>query len=76
MSKGIKELERQKEQLGSYRALTELINRAIKRQGGIPVTRSAVYKWVQKRRIPAGRVAAIESATGITRQTLRPDLYK
>lgn len=32
----------------------------------------SIYSW---RRIPSGRVLAIERATGISRQELRPDLY-
>jgi DNA-binding transcriptional regulator YdaS (Cro superfamily) len=36
------------------------------------VTRSAIHQWV---RIPAERVLDIERATGVSRQTLRPDLY-
>ena len=34
------------------------------------------YQSIQKwRKIPAGRVIAIERATGIPREQLRPDLY-
>ena len=76
MTKGIRELQRYKDQLGSYQALTEDINRVIKRSGGVPVTRSAVYKWVRKNHIPAKRVTAVEKATGIKRELLRPDLYR
>lgn len=37
------------------------------------VSRGVIYKkWD---RIPAGRVVAIERATGIPREALRPDLY-
>lgn len=38
----------------------------------IGVTKSAVYQW---RRVPAERVLAVEAATGVPRQRLRPDLY-
>ena len=43
----------------------------IARQLGI--SRGAVAKWQV---IPAGRVVAIERATGIPRELLRPDLYR
>lgn len=40
----------------------------------IGISKSAPYSWSQ---IPAGRVLAIEEATGgrLSRHTLRPDLY-
>lgn len=38
----------------------------------IGVTKSAVYQWT---RVPAERVLAVEAATGVPRQQLRPDLY-
>jgi DNA-binding transcriptional regulator YdaS (Cro superfamily) len=37
------------------------------------VDRTAAYKW--RRGVPAERVIAIESLTGVPRQELRPDLY-
>lgn len=36
------------------------------------VSRQAVHKWT---RIPPVRVLAIEKATGIPREVLRPDIY-
>jgi DNA-binding transcriptional regulator YdaS (Cro superfamily) len=36
------------------------------------VTRAAVAKWS---RVPAERVLAVESVTGISRHDLRPDIY-
>ena len=39
----------------------------------LKLTRGAVAKW---RVIPASRVVAIERATGIPREKLRPDLYR
>ena len=37
------------------------------------ISRSAVSRWQQ---VPAERVAAVERATGIPRERLRPDLYQ
>jgi len=58
-----------------------ILREAAQRVGGmsalaqsIGLTRSAIYQW--KSRIPAERVMDIESATGIPRTRLRPDLYK
>ncbi|WP_366128582.1 transcriptional regulator [Acetobacter senegalensis] len=39
------------------------------------VSRAAVWKWIQRDRIPAERCIAIERATGISRTQLRPDLF-
>jgi DNA-binding transcriptional regulator YdaS (Cro superfamily) len=59
----------------------DLIKHAAELSGGmsaltrrIGVARSAPYSWG---RIPAGRVLAIEAATGgrLSRHTMRPDLY-
>jgi DNA-binding transcriptional regulator YdaS (Cro superfamily) len=36
------------------------------------ITHGAVSQW---RRVPADRVVAVERVTGISRSTLRPDLY-
>lgn len=36
------------------------------------ITRAAVVKWSQ---VPAERVVAVEAATGIPRQSLRPDIF-
>jgi len=48
---------------GGWRALARLLG--IKYQ--------SLQKW---RRIPADRVVAIEKVTGVSRETLRPDLYR
>ena len=52
---------------------------AIKAIGGrgplaraVGLSRAAIYKWT---RIPAERVVSVETATGIPREKLRPDLY-
>jgi DNA-binding transcriptional regulator YdaS (Cro superfamily) len=59
----------------------DLIQRAAELSGGmrkmtrtIGVSSAAPYHWG---RIPAGRVLAIEAATGgrLSRHTMRPDLY-
>lgn len=39
------------------------------------VTPQAVNQWAQKGKPPAGRVLAIEAATGISRHELRPDIF-
>lgn len=55
------------------------LDRAIAIAGGtaalanwIGVTSQAISQW---KRIPPGRVIAIERATGVSRHDLRPDLY-
>lgn len=40
----------------------------------LDVDKSVTTRWAQKK-IPAERVVEVESATGIPRQKLRPDLY-
>lgn len=35
----------------------------------------AIQKWCARGRVPAERVISIESATGVPRHLLRPDLY-
>lgn len=59
----------------------EAIERAVKAAGGqqaladkMGVKYQAVQKWVRTR-VPAERVLAIETATGVSRHDLRPDLY-
>lgn len=39
------------------------------------VSQPTISEWVARNRPPAERVLAIESATGISRFELRPDLY-
>ena len=55
------------------------LKEAIRAAGGvaalakeISVTSQAVSQW---RRVPADRVLAVERATGVPRQRLRPDIY-
>lgn len=40
----------------------------------VGVTHGAVSQWATSR-VPADRVVAVERATGIPREALRPDLY-
>lgn len=58
------------------------IDKAIQAAGGqqalaekCGVRYQAVQKWARLNRIPAERVLAIETASGISRHELRPDLY-
>ncbi|MBO1325371.1 helix-turn-helix domain-containing protein [Acetobacter sp. TBRC 12305] len=56
------------------------IKAIIKRAGGastvarlLGIHHSAVVRW---EKVPDGRVVALEAATGIPREELRPDLFK
>lgn len=58
----------------------DIIEMAIARAGGISklakaigIRHTSIYVW---KKIPAGRIIAIETATGIPRERLRPDLYR
>ena len=58
------------------------IERAIDQGGGLKplaanlgVAWQAVQKWRRVNRIPAERVLALETLTGVPRYELRPDLY-
>lgn len=60
----------------------EPIEKAVEAAGGtqalaeaVGVRYQAVQKWVRFKRVPAERVLAIESATGVSRHDLRPDIY-
>ena len=37
------------------------------------ISQQAISKWQQ---IPAGQIVAVERATGVPREVLRPDLYR
>jgi len=57
----------------------EPLSAAIKAVGGysalaaiLGLTKASVHQW---KRVPAERVLAVEAATGVSRQQLRPDLY-
>lgn len=39
---------------------------------GNPITSQAVSQW---KRVPAGKVLAVEAITGISRHELRPDIF-
>ena len=58
------------------------IDEAISRAGGVAylgatvgVAHSSVVRWRQEGRVPAKHVLAVETATGVARHRLRPDLY-
>ncbi len=42
----------------------------------IGISRQAIHLWQRAGQIPAEYVVAIEAATGIPREMLRPDLYR
>jgi len=62
---------------------TEAIRQAVKIVGSqselariCGVSQPAVWKWLQTaKRVPAEQVLAIETATGVSRHFLRPDIY-
>lgn len=41
----------------------------------LKITPQAIQKWMDKGRVPIERVADVESATGISRHDLRPDIF-
>jgi DNA-binding transcriptional regulator YdaS (Cro superfamily) len=56
------------------------LKEAVKRAGGIAklakhlgIRHQAFYSWKE---IPARHIVAIEQATGVPREQLRPDLYR
>lgn len=51
------------ERAGSREALGRLLG----------ISRQAIWKWHQ---VPARQIIAIEKATGVPREQLRPDLYR
>lgn len=60
----------------------EALKRAIEICGGvtalanrISVSQPVVSMWLKRGQIPPERVLAIESATGVSRHDLRPDIY-
>lgn len=61
----MKAIERAVEKAGGQQALADLCG----------VKYQAVQKWIRGKRVPAERVLAIESATGVSRHDLRPDIY-
>lgn len=61
-----------------YEALQAALNKAgsqsaLARVCG--VSQPTVWKWLQTRRLPPIHVLAVETATGISRHHLRPDIY-
>jgi DNA-binding transcriptional regulator YdaS (Cro superfamily) len=60
----------------------EAVLRAIEGGGGLKsvaeklgVRYQAVQKWRRSGRVPAERVLALESISGVSRSDIRPDLY-
>lgn len=41
----------------------------------VGVRQQSISEWLKRERIPAERVLAVETATGVSRHDLRPDLY-
>lgn len=39
------------------------------------VTQQAVQYWIKQGRVPPLRVLALETASGVSRKALRPDIY-
>lgn len=62
--------------------MADPVSRAIKDGGGLQtvaerlgVRYQAVQKWRKSGKVPAERVLALESVSGVSRSELRPDLY-
>ena len=60
--------------------MTKIISDVLCRAGGatalaeyLNVSRQTIYQW---KRIPAARVSDISKLTGISREKLRPDIFK
>jgi len=59
----------------------EALEQAIAMHGGtelgrrLGITDAAVFRWRRLGRVPANRVLAVERATGVSRHSLRPDIY-
>ena len=50
--------------------------RVLARQTGRPIRQGHVWAWINRSgRVPPELVLPIESATGVSRHALRPDLY-
>lgn len=62
MTKRMTPLDRAAAIAGSWKKLASYIG----------VTPQAISQW---KRVPSSRVIAVERATGVSRQDLRPDLY-
>lgn len=58
-------IERAIDAAGSQQALADLLG----------IKGPSVYEWRQRGQVPAGRVLAIEAATGVSRHDLRPDVF-
>lgn len=61
----INPIDRAIDAAGSQQALADLLG----------IKAPSVYEWRQRGQVPAGRVLAIEAATGVSRHDLRPDVF-
>lgn len=66
----------------SYRSERAALIQAIRIAGSLReladklgISKQAVHQWTRER-IPADHIVEIERATGVPRQSLRPDLYE
>ena len=58
------------------------IDKALDAAGGqsalaraLGLTQQSVHVWMKRQSIPATRVLAVEKLTGVSRHSLRPDIY-
>jgi DNA-binding transcriptional regulator YdaS (Cro superfamily) len=58
------EIEKLVDEFGAYRLAQ-----------AVGVKHPSIHSWVRHGRVPAGRVIAVEAATGVSRHRLRPDVY-
>ena len=64
--------------IGNQEALAraaEVVGGFVKLAQMMEIAPSSVYMWVNRGRVPAERVIAIERLTGVPRHELRPDIY-
>ena len=62
---------------------TEAMEEAFRRAGGTPyklarrvgISKQAAYKWRKRGRVGAGSARAVEEATNVPRELLRPDIF-
>lgn len=52
--------------------LSEKRGRRLKLAAALDINPSAISQWAE---VPLGRVIAVEAATGISREDLRPDVF-
>jgi DNA-binding transcriptional regulator YdaS (Cro superfamily) len=59
------------DQAGGYSAVAA----QLKSKNGKPVSRQAVWEWVNKTEVPATRVVELERIIGVPRHQIRPDVF-